>query len=175
MRTIRATLCTLEPQLAAHAEAMFEVLRDPAIYEFENAPPRSLEWLSERFTKLESRTSTDMTERWLNWVIRLPVGELAGYVQATVQQTGIAYVAYELASSFWRRGIGSCAVQAMLDELASEYRVHTFLAVLKARNYRSVALLHRLGFAPLNPESAATPNVEADEIIMQRAAGADTA
>ena len=41
----------LEPQVAAHAEAMFVVLSDPAIYAYENAPPESLEWLRKRFER----------------------------------------------------------------------------------------------------------------------------
>ena len=90
MRTLIATRCTLEPQVVAHAGEMFIVLSDPAIYEFENAPPVSKEWLTDRFAKLESRTSSDGTEHWLNWVVRLPNGELAGYVQATVQNISTA-------------------------------------------------------------------------------------
>jgi len=43
MRTIDASSLTLEPQTAAHAEQMFVVLSDPAIYEYENKPPASLE------------------------------------------------------------------------------------------------------------------------------------
>lgn len=39
MRTIEASRCVLEPQVAAHACEMFSVLSDPAIYEFENEPP----------------------------------------------------------------------------------------------------------------------------------------
>ena len=45
MRTIVAWRCTMEPQVAAHAREMFALLSDPAIYEFENAPPVTEEWL----------------------------------------------------------------------------------------------------------------------------------
>lgn len=83
------------------------------------------------------RRSRDGSDLWLNWVIRLPSGELAGYVQATVKGSNTSYVAYELASRFWRRGIGSCAVRAMLEELTSRHDVRTFVAVLKARNQTS--------------------------------------
>jgi hypothetical protein len=38
---------------------MFEVLGDPAIYEFENAPPTDLARLTQRFTRLETRVSPD--------------------------------------------------------------------------------------------------------------------
>jgi [ribosomal protein S5]-alanine N-acetyltransferase len=171
MRTITARLCILEPQVAAHAHEMFALLSDPAIYEFENAPPSSEAWLTKRFAKLESRTSKDGTEQWLNWVVRLPNGQLVGYTQATIQQSGVAYVAYELASKFWRQGLGSCAVSAMLAELASAYGVHTFLAVLKANNFRSLALLKHLGFSPGIPAQVTDAGAEPDELVMHRPAG----
>jgi ribosomal-protein-alanine N-acetyltransferase len=151
----------LEPQVAAHAAEMFEVLCDPAIYEFENSPPESLAWLAERFTRLESRASPDGMQRWLNWVIRLPTGALAGYVQATITPDGTAHIAYVLASRFWRQGIGSAAVKLMLAELAANYGVARFDATLKARNFRSLALLRSLGFESTGP-------VDGEEIVMCR-------
>jgi hypothetical protein len=45
---LRAGALVLEPQVAAHAAEMFRVLGDPAIYEFENAPPESEAWLARR-------------------------------------------------------------------------------------------------------------------------------
>ncbi len=77
----------------------------PAIYEYENAPPASIEWLRARFTKLEARQSPDGSQQWLNWVIRLPTSELIGYVQATVHADGHAAIAYELCSQYWGRGL----------------------------------------------------------------------
>jgi len=62
MRTIETTRLTLEPQTAAHADEMFVVLSDPAVYTYENAPPPSVEWLRARFARLESRRSGDGTE-----------------------------------------------------------------------------------------------------------------
>ena len=107
MRSLHAALCVLEPQVAAHAPEMFAVLSDPAIYEFENAPPVSQAWLEERFRKLETRTSADGSEQWLNWVVRLPSGELTGYTQATIEPSGVATVGYELANAWWGRGLGT--------------------------------------------------------------------
>ena len=126
MRQVSATRCTLEPQTAAHAHEMFAgtLCDEERCYEFENGPPPSEPWLADRYARLESRRSSDGTQTWLNWVVRLRSGELAGYVQATVLQSGIALIAYELASRFWRRGIGTSAVSAMLDELHSSYSVH---------------------------------------------------
>jgi hypothetical protein len=133
MEVIVASRCTLEPQLAAHARDMFVVLSDPAIYEFENAPPVSEGWLLKRYERLESRGPSDGTQQWLNWVVRLPGGQLAGYVQATLLPDGTSYVGYELNSGYWRQGIGSSAVEAMLQHLMVKYGVKTFVAVLKAK------------------------------------------
>ena len=150
---------------------MFRVLSDPAIYEFENEPPMSEEWLVRRYELLESRASPDGTEVWLNWVVRLPTGELAGYVQATVLASGTSCVAYELNSRYWRQGIGSSAVTAMLEELHSTYSVHTFVAVFKTANHRSIALLRRLAFSPASQSQAAKFCPEADEQVMIKTVG----
>ena len=168
LNALAAGTLRLEPQVAGHAPEMFELLRDPAIYEFENQPPESPEWLERRYRQLETRRSPDGAERWLNWVIRLQSGRLAGYVQATVLRESAAYVAYELASPFWRQGIGSVAVAAVLQELASTYEVHTCLAVFKARNFRSESLLRRLGFASEPPAGLAPVPVDPDERVMYK-------
>ena len=162
------TRITLEPQTAAHAEEMFAVLSDPAIYEYENEPPRSLEWLRERFRKLESRRSPDGEEEWLNWVIRLSSGELIGYVQATVHRDGCAAIAYELASAYWGRGYARKAVEAMIGELVQNHGVRTLTAVFKRENQRSRRLLERLGFAPASAQRCLELAIEPDENLMQR-------
>lgn len=171
MRTIDGGGFALEPQAAAHADAMFAVLSDPAIYEHENAPPESVEWLRTRFRRLESRRSADGRELWLNWVVRLPDGGLAGYVQATVRADGSAGIAYEFASAHWGRGLGTRCVQAMLAELREHYGVRTLTAVLKGGNARSLRLLVRLGFVPAPDAWRAVHGVEPDEIILTRDAG----
>ena len=162
MRTVATGTLTLEPQTAAHAAEMFDVLSDPAIYEHENAPPRSLEWLRERFARLESRRSADGREQWLNWVIRLPGGQLIGYVQATVGADRRAAIAYELASAHWGHGFAREALEGMIDELFKRYGVRTLTAVLKRTNLRSRRLLERLAFQP----AAHAP--QCDELLMRR-------
>lgn len=169
MNTLVVGGLRLEPQVAAHAAAMFEVLSDPAIYEFENRPPASREWLEDRYRRLETRRSADGSEQWLNWVVRLADGRLAGYVQATVRRDGLALVACELASRHWRRGIATAAVGAMLRELAATYGVSVCAAVLKARNVRSRALLQRLAFDDQPLPGVAPVEVEGDEVAMYRA------
>ena len=161
-------LFTLEPQCAAHAQEMFGVLSDPTIYEFENEPPESLEWLRDRFARLENRRSADGRQQWLNWVIRLPSSRLAGYVQATVYGDGRAAIAYVLGSQYWGRGLAREAVEAMIAELVRSCHVRTLSAVLKRDNVRSLRLLERLGFVPASPELCAALAVENEEVLMVR-------
>jgi RimJ/RimL family protein N-acetyltransferase len=168
MNTIDTGLCVLEPQTASHAPEMFAVLSDPAIYEFENGPPQSEDWLANRFKKLESRQSPDGKQHWLNWVVRLSNQELAGYVQATILENGLCYVAYELSSKYWRKGLGRSAVAAMLGELAANYQVSTAVAVLKKENFRSHALLLNLGFGSAAKKVISLVNPEADEVVMSK-------
>ena len=170
MRVITAGALTLEPQVAAHAPAMFDVLADPALYAYEHAAPASRAWLEERFRRLESRQSADGSEQWLNWVIRLRSGELIGYVQGTIYADGSAAVAYVLGSAHWGRGLATGAVRAMLEELADHYQVHTFMAVLKAANVRSRRLLEKLGFRPADAALAAAHRLDPGECLMLRGA-----
>lgn len=181
MRTLTTDRFVLEPQGAVHAAAMFQVLSDPAIHEFEDLAPASEAALRERFQRLESRGrrpghEADDPERWLNWVIRMPDGALAGFVQATVledgrddrRDDGSAYVAFVLHSRYWHQGIGSAAVRTMAHELQHGHGVHTALAVLKARNHRSRALLDRLGFVPADAARQALHRDGPDEIVCVR-------
>lgn len=166
MNTIDTATVTLEPQVEAHADEMFAVLGDPAIYTWENQPPPSVEWLRERFRKLESRRSADGTEQWLNWIVRIPAGTAIGYVQATVRGNGSAAIAYEFASAYWGQGLAQSAARAMIRELAHHYGVTRFVAIAKQVNVRSARLLERLGFAPASLQTCAEWGCGPDEIVM---------
>ena len=167
MHVVATADLLLEPQVAAHAEEMFAVLSDPAIYQYENDPPPSVKWLRARFERLESRRSPNGQEQWLNWVIRLPTSELVGYVQATVHSNSRAGIAYVLASSYWGRGIATHAVQAMIGELAERYHVRRLSAVFKQENQRSRRLLERLGFTLASAQEHVGLKVEPGERLMQ--------
>jgi ribosomal-protein-alanine N-acetyltransferase len=168
MQVLENAVIRLEPQRAAHAAAMFEVLSDPAIYEHENEPPPSVDWLRTRFSRLENRSSPDGTEHWLNWVIRLPSSVLVGFVQATVYPTHRALIAYELNSRYWGKGLATAAVELMVTELAANYAVETLSAVLKKTNARSRRLLERMGFSLASVALHQAYAVEPDELLMLR-------
>jgi [ribosomal protein S5]-alanine N-acetyltransferase len=104
----------------------------------------------------------------LNWVIRLNDQTLAGYVQATARSDGTAYIAYELHSRYWRQGIATKAVTAVIDELSARYGAHTVIAVLKCDNYRSMAFLRKLGFSEASAAVADQHRDGTDESVMVR-------
>jgi len=168
MRAIDAGTLTLEPQLRGHAEEMFAVLGDPAIYAYENAPPPSIDWLRTRYEKLESRQSADGAEQWLNWVIRIKGNGLIGYVQATLRRDGSAAIAYEMSSAHWGQGLGRHATEAMILELIEHYQVTMLFAVAKRGNFRSLRMLERLGFASGGPDLRAARGALPDETLMFR-------
>lgn len=168
MRTVTAGELRLEPQRAEHAAAMFVVLSDPAIYEFEHEPPASCETLRARYAELETRRSESGGEQCLHWVVHLAGEGLVGGVQATVDARGQAGIAYEFGSRWWGRGIACRSVQAMLGELRTHHRVRRCTAVLKQENLRSYHLLRRLRFTMATPAQHAAHGVERDEWLMQR-------
>ncbi len=168
MRPLEIGNLALEPQTAQHAEEMFLVLSDPSIYEYENEPPASADWLRTRFTKLETRQSADGQEQWLNWVVGLRGSALIGYVQATIGNDGHASIAYIFSSAHWGRGYARQAVDAMMAELVLHYAVRRFFATFKRDNQRSRRLLERLGFTLATPEWHVEHDVEPDEALMWR-------
>jgi RimJ/RimL family protein N-acetyltransferase len=170
LRRLSTARLLLEPQIAAHAGRMFTLLQDPAIYRYENEAPPSVEWLEERFRRLETRRSADGNEQWLNWVVRLRGSSLIGFVQATLRQDRSAAIAYVFGSAHWGKGYASEAVKAMLAELVAYYGVTSFAAVLKRDNQHSVRLLDRLGFAAAAVDCASANDLPPDEVLMRRAA-----
>jgi [ribosomal protein S5]-alanine N-acetyltransferase len=149
MQALVTARLRLEPQTAAHAEALYPMLADPRQCEFlDHGPPDSLDALRERFRKLESRRSGDGREHWLNWVL-IPhdaAMQAIGFVQATVQEDHRAWVAYQVACERWGQGLGTEATRAMVEHLIVHYGAVSCMATVDARNERSRRLLERLGF-----------------------------
>jgi RimJ/RimL family protein N-acetyltransferase len=165
-RILVAGRVTLEPQMAGHAEEMFPVLSDPSLYPFlDQPPPASLEWLRERFRKLEARQSPDGGERWLNWIIRTEARQPVGFVQATVHGAS-ADIAFVLGSAHWGRGLAHEAAQAMVSELIDYHDVTRFFATAARDNLRSIRLLKRLGFSRVEPALYAERQVAPGDVLM---------
>ena len=178
MRTLQADGLVLEPLTAAHAEAMFALLSDPALYRYiDEAPPADADSLRARYARLERRESADGRQRWLNWVVCVPGRPPLGYVQATVLDNGSAWVAYLLGSAHQGRGHATRATAAMLAHLESEHGTSRLLANVEAENLPSIRLLQRLGFRAATAAEAARHEPTASEriFVRERLAGAGAA
>lgn len=136
----------LEPQVAAHAEAMLKVLADPRVHLYlPSDPPTDLEELKARSERLESRCSPDGRQLWLNWTV-FAGPQVVGTVQATVHVSeNVADVAYVFGPTFWRQGFATEALHALLCFLPS-LNVGRARANLDTRNRSSARLVERLGF-----------------------------
>jgi [ribosomal protein S5]-alanine N-acetyltransferase len=161
VETLHTPRLVLEPRRAAHADALYPILADPRQREYHDDDPVSLDALRERFRKRESRRSPSGREQWLNWVIvmREAESDAIGFVQATVLEDRRAWVAYQVATGHWGRGIATEAVRTMVSHLAAGYGVTQWMATVDRRNERSCRLLDRLGFARADDADAAAMGV----------------
>lgn len=157
MQQLHANGLALEPLRTAHAAELFPLLADPALYEYlDYGPPPSLEHLQNVYAKLESRRSGDGTQHWLNWAVReTATHRITGFVQATVLESSVAWVAYVFGREYWGAGFARSATSAMLAHLVGDYGCASFLAMVEHDNARSIRLLQRLGFRNAAPELAA--------------------
>jgi len=169
MAPLRTARLTLEPLVAAHAEPMFELLQDPALYRhLDWGPPPSVEHLRSVYGLLEARQSADGSEGWLNWVVQCE-GRCIGYVQATVTDAA-CWVAYVLCSAEQGRGYAREATDAMIAHLATAYDARHFLATVEAANRPSIGLLQALGFREATPAEAAPHGLTDTEQLWVREA-----
>jgi RimJ/RimL family protein N-acetyltransferase len=149
MQTIVTARLELEPLTQAHAEPMFALLADPKIYRYlDFGPSPSLDHLRAVYAQRETRTSHDGRQIWLNWVLRNRSEELIGYVQASIEAPGSAWVGYILSSRYWGHGYAREAAGAMLEHLAKNYGIMSYMAAVEANNLRSISVLKKLGFRP---------------------------
>ena len=169
MRVITTAALVLEPLVTGHAEAMFEVLSDPEIYRYlDDGPPPCVDYVRERYARLERRQSPDGSQLWLNWVVRVAGHAPAGYVQATLFPPDGAWIAYCLGRAHWGHGYAQAATRAVLEHLGTEYGRTHFLAMVAAGNARSIRLLERLAFRPATAEEFPEHKRSADDRLFVR-------
>jgi len=174
MQTLHAGPLVLEPLVVAHTQDMFALLKEPELYRhFDEAPPPSVDWLQARYARWQGRRSPDGRQQWLNWVIRDPAGALAGYVQATVDPDGSAWVAYVLGRSSQGRGYATVATRCMMDHISEQYAVRRFLARVEQANQKSIAVLRRLGFAEAGSDESLRHALSATERLFVAGLGED--
>lgn len=144
--TIRTRRLELIPLLRTHADELFPVLADDALYIFtQDSPPASHSALRDRFARLETRRSPDESQLWLNWLVRSD-GEAIGYVQATVKpdSTDIGWV---IGSSWQRFGYATEAAGAMISWLRTS-GVMQIRACIHPDHAASRRVAEKIGLVP---------------------------
>lgn len=158
---------TMEERRVAHAAELFEVLRDPRLYEFlDEAPPKSVEELAEKLARSEHRKSPDGKEHWLNWVVRGECGAIVGYVQATVEENKDTNIAYVFSRAVQGQGIATAAVRSMIEMVVAEYQPTILFIVADEGNLPSLRLAGRLGFTTAPTEVAATRQPGPNDVVL---------
>lgn len=135
------------------AVAMFEALRDPAMYAYlpRNAPHDIAE-IEARFARVMQDIAPDRDNQWLNWTVWLrKTGRPLGMVEATVRPDRSVSIGYQFDPRIWHKGYGREAVSAMLDHLET-HGARAFEATIDIRNAASRALAASLGFTHARTE-----------------------
>jgi ribosomal-protein-alanine N-acetyltransferase len=147
---------TLEPLGPQHAEAMYAVMADAALYRhLDYGPPVSAEYLRGLYTRLAGGAPEGSGEVWINWVI-LEDGVAVGYVQSTVVPAKReAWIAYVLGTKHQGRGHATRACRALMVHAEATYPVAHWLATVEQDNAASIALLERLRFRRAGEDEAA--------------------
>ena len=145
------------------------MLSHAAIYTYiAGQPPVTVSALAERYRRLESRSSPDGSQQWLNWAIRRNESqECVGYVQATVHAALTADFAFVLAPPFWGLGLAHAASTIALSTLFIEFSVSSVFATVDRRNLRSSALLLRLAFQRVPSASYPHGTTEASDDVFR--------
>lgn len=108
----------LEQLQVEHADEMWSVLTDQALYHYTGGEPPSRHALVARYV-LQVGGSGRPEERWHNWIVRrTDSDEAIGFVQATVVG-GVADIAWLVGVPHQGQGFAVQAVRAMVDELES--------------------------------------------------------
>ncbi len=135
-----------EPVERRHATVMAPVLADPRIHEFLNGEIETEAELARRYEFMEGGRSTDGRYVSLTWILFLHGGEAIGFVEATVDEPELFYIAYVLNPTYWRQGYAREACVALLALLFEQFDVPKAVIEMDAPNIASIALAESLGF-----------------------------
>lgn len=129
------------------AEEMIGVLGDPGLYRFTGGEPPTPDGLRDRYRRLVVGHSDDGGQRWFNWVVRDHSGAAVGTLQATVDNSGRAEVAWITRRADWGKGYASEAAGAVVGWLKTT-GVRSVVAHIHPDHLASAAVAERIGLRP---------------------------
>ena len=159
----------LEPLTVGHADLLYQELLDYRSYRYiPDLPPKDLESLKERYSKLQMRGSPDGLYVWLNWAIKSRRdSRYFGYVQATISKDGDTSIGYLVFPKYWRSGVAKESVGAVIHELFKQLGVTSISASIERENVPSIRLVNSLGFELLKTNfSLGVPSSDQDIIYV---------
>jgi RimJ/RimL family protein N-acetyltransferase len=116
---------TIQPLTVAHAAELAPLLDDPELHEFTGGRPLGLAELADQYARWQTRQSSDGTQVWGNWVLRIrDTATAIGTLQATLATGGrdhhlggVAEVAWVVARSAQGCGYASEAAASLVQHL----------------------------------------------------------
>ena len=136
----------LHQETPKDAEAVFAVFSDPKVTQFHDLD--TFTKIEEAFGVIERRAKRFEMGRGIRWgITHKQDNTLIGSCGFTWDQQAIAAdIGYELASSYWRQGIMTEALQTILQFAFDEMRLRFVTAEVMLDNIASKKLLSKLGF-----------------------------
>jgi RimJ/RimL family protein N-acetyltransferase len=146
LRTERLDLVPLDVGAAGE---MAVVLSEPALYAFTGGEPPDVPALRDRYARLGASRSSDGTQLWHNWIVRIAAdGSAIGTVQATVSATEPwAEIAWVIGVPWQGRGYASEAAKALVGWLQAD-GVTTVIAHIRPDHVASAKVAGRAGLHP---------------------------
>jgi ribosomal-protein-alanine N-acetyltransferase len=130
---------------ASDAPDLFAVLSDPAAMQFYDCYPYTRQEEAEAF--IERWRMRFENQEGLRWAVTIKSGnKTIGTIGMGVQTEWKASLGYELGSSYWRKGLMSEALSAVIDFGFHKAELERLEAQVMPGNEASVALLLKLGF-----------------------------
>ena len=136
----------LIPVASHHAQDMYPLLTEPALYHFTGGrPPSNMKSVQRWFSDLETRESPDGSQQWLTWIVHLKLEKAhIGYVQATITEAE-ADIAWLIGTNWQGQGYAKEAV-AMLVSCLREQRIKRLTAHIHPNHKASQWVATSAGF-----------------------------
>ncbi len=144
--TLETERLWLRQTIEEDAEAVFAIFCDPKVTQFHNLD--TFTHLNQAIEVIERRARGFIGRRGIRWAIaRKPDNYVIGSCGLSWdREANAAEVGYELASQFWRQGMMSEALRAILNYGFEMEGVHLVSAEVMLGNVASQRLLEKLGF-----------------------------
>ncbi len=139
----------LTPLTVTDADAMAEVLADPALYAVIGGGPPTVDQLREQYRR-QLAGPADHSEHWLTWIIRDHAEQPVGFVQATVRSVPAppeAELAWVLGTPWHGRGYAGIAARAVVAWLRNQ-RVEHLCAHIAPGHTASERVATAIGLHP---------------------------